>query len=444
MPHRQSIFSKGFVSRRPIQVEDQEYGNETAPRRARGQFRPMLSSSKDLTQMAIESSKARLVQPLISQFGDFNNCRSESNEFGSSYRATSRYGPFSITSHTNRLFNSKTVKQDVKRLPSFVSQVQNCVRLDVTTSQSSPTETGNKSTFTCKCKTCTNPRCPSKIYNKKQIVFDGNVQTFCDGITMTSKLVDAECDGGPLCSKTDCGVNTTILTTIETDESTQVQEPIYCRPITVTEKSTSSLQFEYAYRRAKPKFYDETVPKVNTGCQCVTSDVEREEPKQSLQCFFRRNEPMSIESNYKETISGVKNLYNEGISEDFVDQGTDSCTVAKIKMPRCKESKCCSSRPHIPFSHRHYSKYHHNCKHPKEFQYGNEEDDMPVRHCADLCPRYMRKPCGRHCPPIRTMPSIRLPKRVLTSDRNIDDFVNKSRCYPKCKNTFGVQAVLLM
>lgn len=420
-------------------MEDEGYGNETMPRRTRGQFRPMLSSSKDLSQMAIESSKARMAKRQISQFGDFNSndCRNESNEFGSSYRATFRYGPFSITSHTNREFTSKT-----KKLQSFVSQVQNCARVDVTTSQSSPSETGNKSTFTCKCKTCTNSRCPSKLYNKKQIVFDGKVQTFCDGITMTSKLVDAECGEVPLCSKTDCGVNTTILTTIETDESTQVHEPIYCRPITVTEKSTSSLQFEYAYKRAKPEIYDQTVPKESIGCQCAASNVKREEPRQSVQCFYRRNEPMSMESNDKETTSGVKNQYNKGISDDFVDQGTDSCMLIRKQKPRYRES--CISRPHIPFSHRHYSKYHHNCKHPKEFQYDNKEDDMPVRHCEDLCPKHARKLCGRRCPPIRMMPSIRLPKRVLTSDRNIDDFVNKSRCYPKCKNTFGVQAVLLM
>ncbi|KAJ8721153.1 hypothetical protein PYW07_001928 [Mythimna separata] len=376
--------------------------------------RALLLSSDDVDMMAVHSSRVRLINDLVSKSKDHHATR----EFASCYHGPTRHfePPYSITSHTNREYAPETM-QVIPAYPSLVPAPQWCPYYRQMPEQISETNLIVDRMSNCRCAECRSADCPVRSYGRfrPQRIKD-NIMTFCDQWTMTPNLNDVSC-GTPIPSAVNCP---------------GVSDP---HDATLPVGGRDNLGKLNNYKMSKPA----PVPILKKGYAACPVNESR---KQINQQEYDENElPRSISIEYfyakkeKEKDNGSscnhstrKNLYNEGISDVVLKlptvpkkgpRGSASPSPARSRA----RAPSPGSSVDIPHSHR-SSRYH--------------------RHCAELSP-VDSKPCAL-MPSPRTSPckicsrnhakqqqrNIKLPKKVLTSEKVADSCAVKTKAhYPK-------------
>uniref|UniRef100_A0A2A4JZX9 Uncharacterized protein n=1 Tax=Heliothis virescens TaxID=7102 RepID=A0A2A4JZX9_HELVI len=400
MTHKQVKFGKDKRPRKVKPVEE-EYEGGSSYRRA------VLLSSDDVDRMAVESSRARLINHLVSKSAEHS-----SREFTSYYRGTTKHlePPFSITSHTNRVF-TPTVQKVIPAYPSLI-QARWCTYTKSTSAQNSKTNLTMDSKYDCKCGHCTSRSCPGN--NNKRQKFKNNIMTFCDRYTMTRIVNDASCGSAVIPSSTEGADADGVLASASsivplkgTESKVMVHQmcsPNYF-PVPILKKGyPGSLYYEYDSPKLKP----------NDSDQEIVRDIE---PLRSPR-VKSPGKKEDVATEYDDEYLSRKNIYNEGISD-----------VVAIKMPLSMDKV--SSRPaysrssmssdsdgdsYSPCSHRSDSKHHrHHCiKYPPREYYLDDAIEVPGR--LFMIPNPSLKAC-RRCKQLR---SIKLPKKVLQSERVVD------------------------
>lgn len=422
MTHKHVMFCKGKKARRLRHPSDDDYDW--------GSRRALLPSSNDVERMALESSRAQVNRRL----------NAGPKEFGSCYRTNPKYAepPFSITSHTER--KPKVVKvSQMSAFPSLVSEIRFSDHSDNTTPTSSQTDVNKERKFTCRCEHCSKPRCPAKIrITEKKTVFKDNVMTFSDRCTMTPKMVNNDCGYTESSIKVECGISPFRIRDVavrDTDERTSSPERM-CRPPTPILRRPCSPPMDHNYDQRRPCAYSEESDNHECEPECSVPKLRQ---LRSLKRFFMPKDS-SREHSGTNSPTRFKNIYNEGISDVIASRLPASCnqdqdSVLPDPIPDCSRTCLMSKCPeamhdmgnYIPFSHRHNSKYHSHCKIPND-----HECSVSDRQDVGPCPKAERKICRRTpIAPCRT-PYVRLPRKVLASERDIEGFIYKTQCN-KCK-----------
>lgn len=266
----------------------------------------------------------------------------------------------------------------------------------------------------------------------RSVFFRDNIVTFCNQCTMTPRLNDVSCGSSqcaiPLLITTDVGTSGTILNTPQSSKS--------CRRNSILKKS----QYDACedLNRFTKSWLDHRLPAPHvddSSCNGKTKPTKCYPRSACLQSSNNNVAPCTLESG-----SNRKMLYNEGISDEVAKQ---LCVIHKKHPPvydineetcsrlsiggRCYRDK---SDNYIPYSHNVNSKYHQNCK--KEVQPLMHKRSYVLRGLKDnecrnfeFEPLVLKKSSAGVC--LTHSRCISLPKRVLTSERNIEAFLK-----PKC------------
>lgn len=299
--------------------------------------------------------------------------------------------------------------------------------------------------YNCWCESCSTARrsaglglnfkyltpTPSPAFDRP-VFFRDNIVTFCNQYTMTPRLNDVSCGSSqcaiPLLITTDVGTSGTIPNTPQSSKS--------CRQNSILKKSQYDAykdlnRFAKAWldHRLTVSYVDDSSsngkPKPT---QCYPQSACLKSPNNNVL-------PCTLQSD-----STRKMLYNEGISDEVAKQ---LCVMHKNHPPvhdinegtssrlsiggRCYRDK---SDNYIPYSHNVNSKYHQNCKkelhpliHKRSYVLRGLKDD----ECRNLEfePLVLKKSSAGVC--LTHSRCISLPKRLLTSERNIEAFLK-----PKC------------
>ncbi|CAH0702149.1 unnamed protein product [Spodoptera exigua] len=402
MTQKEVKINKRKKCRKAKQVEN-EYENRGTRRRA------LLLSSDDVDRMAVESSRARLINHLVSKSDEHPH-----REFSSYYRRSSKFRepPFSVTSHANR--------EPFLKVPYVVPAYQSVVQSPrwcslshtmATSPQGSYTERMEIPPFVCKCANCTSAKCPGRKSNTcKTRKFKSNITTFCDQCTMTQNVHDVACGRTPIPS-----------TPIRSD----AVPPCCSSMLAIISKHCKQMHGRNAM-----------APAPNRGClYCMKNKAFCDiEPcrNQSVKCFFKKEQD---ECSDCPEIFSRKNIYNEGIS-DAVAGGFAPCARTVPTSPRCSSRTSISSsstNSNIPHSHRNESKYHKHCVDPPDRIFVQDNSSATTRgHYTDANPKLVaRGSCGaracRHHAPVAH--NIKMPKKVLTSERVLDHGTDRFPCH---------------
>ncbi|XP_035434037.2 uncharacterized protein LOC118265328 [Spodoptera frugiperda] len=401
MTQKQVKIGKSKKCRKVKQVED-EYESRGTRRRA------LLLSSDDVERMAVESSRARLINHLVSKSEDHSH-----REPAAYCRRSNKYQvPSSSVTHSSHA-NRVPIPKAPYVIPAYQSLVQPprwCPQSMKTSPQGSYTERMEIPPYICKCANCTSMNCPGRKGNgSNSRKFKGNITTFCDQCTMTPNVHDVACGRTPLLSS-----------------------PIYSDTVAPCCSSMFGLIDDHCkntHGRSGPS------PILKRGCMnCAKKktfcDFDPCKTK-SVKCFFKKERD---ESSDCEEIISRRNIYNEGIS-DMVTGRSAPCPRTVPCSPRCssRTSVTSSSRnSNIPHSHRNESRYHKHCVDPPDGVYVQDNFTETTRGPYTFAiPKLVArrtcgaKPCRRHSP---VMHNIKMPKKVLMSERVLDHGTERIPC----------------
>ncbi|KAM3963764.1 uncharacterized protein ACR2FA_002287 [Aphomia sociella] len=386
-----------------------------------------------------EKSRAFLINQIIGSPDE-----KLSNEFASYFYASdlNSDSPYSMTSHKilPRLENlGKALnKPTVPAYPSVVQSLRWSPHLEVSTADKPKYDVvDNIQKFNCRCENCAMKTCPSKAFYSNTIkpkIFKDNIMTFRDQYTMTPKLNDACCGiRTPLSSPkvSDVSVTASNVTVRDTQTRAQIQQvytpPTYSPQVIKNSECEEPVYKEYGYGHSN--YLDEAVRDTD-----VSKDYHEAELSKSMRApFIFKNKPCANHPHFEQYDNSRKVLYNEGIS----DMVASHYPITPVSIPSTKKvikdcsrisvmSKCCAeSEDTIPSSHRSESRYHNSCKRlgNKHFHYDSNAED--ARHLIAR-PKMAKKTFTSQ--PIKRFrtPFITLPKKVLTSERDIEAYIDKS------------------
>ncbi|CAG9579120.1 unnamed protein product [Danaus chrysippus] len=405
-------------------ISNVEHHSDDRPRRS------LLLSCEDVERMAVESSRARLMMQLVSEpnetsreFGSyFSNCRGLKDESD----------PFhTMTSHTSTIPIPKRI---IPTYPSMVQAIRWCPKIErskSTYSADSMTDSGDDdANFKCRCRKCKMRHCRGKVNsNSKPKCFKDNIVIFTDNSTMTPHVQD-----------TGCGSHSPIAPTSATSDVS----------IGTSESIPIEHDFSQTYRAAPIPILKK--PQVNRTMRESVRDTKIMIPKKPTKIFKKRSEGLICPNNSDESSGfeyGRKVIYNEGISDSLksgqsrrstptrsparTPSRTPTRTPTRVQSPvRVKRneskssvgSKVADKEATIPFAHRERSRYHSDCRHSISKTYRCEIDDHLQ---GTKSPKDFRKTVTSDASRRSPSPPIQLPKRVLTSERDIEAFVDKRK-----------------
>ncbi|CAH2108712.1 unnamed protein product [Euphydryas editha] len=369
--------------------------------------RPILFSSENVERMAVESSRARLIMQLLSE-------PNESSEKTSQYCRNKSV----VKSINNETITtpSRAAKFPAsnRNFTTYPTLVQQCLRWSPsieTYSEDSQTDTSCEGRFKCKCHRCKMNKCLAcRQKDTYQYTFKDNIVKFSDMSTMTRHVTDSGCGTCTSASTTD-NSNVSIPPDFNINDVFRVQtsqtDTIIPTPILKTPDNKNN--FDHILR--KDMGYQGRADLGNTTTVCNDYD--------NLLKYYTK--PLKNRSNFED--SG-RVLFNEGTDGSITNNTLPdfSLSARRIKS-QAKFNNC--HRPHrtnkrlgkktvIPYNHQTNSKYHYDCKESNNIYNAKNQEDLNY-----LAISPMMKP-ARH-----DTPSIRLPKRVLTSERNIEAFLDK-------------------
>lgn len=296
----------------------------------------------------------------------------------------------------------------------------------------------------CWCPSCTKARhrvglsldyqslkmSPSPTFDRP-VFFRDNIVTFCNQHTMTPRLNDVSCGSSK------CAIP--VLFTAEVGTSgpdlNAPQSSKTCRQNSILKKSKcDTYQDVTCFAKA---WLDH---KLSLSCDDDDGSNGKAKPTKCCPrpvCLLNDD----TLTNEQEPDANRKMLYNEGISDDVAKE---FCVMHRKHSPKNDLSqrigssrlsvgaKCYrnSSDNYIPYSHNINSKYHQNCK--KEVQplmrkrscvfHGFRDDECRT---LEIEPLVLKNTSAGAC--TTRSRCISLPKKLLTSEKNIEAFLN-----PKC------------
>ncbi|XP_028166647.1 uncharacterized protein LOC114357299 [Ostrinia furnacalis] len=407
-------------------------------------IRPVLHSSEDVKRMVEESSRARLISQIVAAPEDYL-----SRDFAASFKCATRDTdpPQFATSHKSRPEPRR--RTTIPTYPSLVQSLRWSPYVEVSSPESSHTNLLEEHPkFNCKCESCSVKNCPSRVSSVgtlKPVAFKDNIMTFSDRCTMTPRLNDA-------C----CGVCTPIPTTpkmsdvcVPPEIAVRDTETVTHFPNMYTNESCAPIPIlkrpEYSQPACTYGYCGHATGHVPVGIrQEAVRDTDIGEdycepikPK-SLKNFFKfkkKHEQPHCMPEYGRAV-----IYNEGISDMVANKCTIPIPPIRVPSPVAinRESSKVSVRSKtrcyldnddgIPYAHRSESRYHHSCKKPNLRPSYHCCDADEVRHLVES-PKIVRKTFTSTSRPARSyrVPSISLPRKVLTSEADIESYIDKGR-----------------
>ncbi|CAH2217784.1 jg1175 [Pararge aegeria aegeria] len=409
--------------------------------------RPLVLSSEDVAEMAVASSRARLMMELVKN--PINISRDDELYLLSKENE-------SIPAHAMTALAPSISKRIIPTYPTLIQNPRwKCS--DETYSPHSQTELEEDQQFRCKCHKCKMKQCQNREdlqENIKSFTFKDNIMRFTDKSTMTPKLIDAYCEACRPLNRTP-KTSDAYISTSDTDVRAAVSiQKTPTKPAPILKKRQCDNCFSYhKYNDEKNVCssvvsYDEAVRDTHkyNDYEKLLSYMPKREIADSL-CHINRGNAR-VDETFR------KNLYNEGISDSIADttiskfsgcstrlQPPTKCPIKdfsrfhgsirpSIKRDYSKVSYKCDveKKSVVPFAHRVQSKYHYGCKKSVkkvDFQY-----EECVRHEAAVSnetkcriPRLAQVSRVLLC----DRPKSKLPKKLLTSERDIDSFVGNRR-----------------
>lgn len=417
MTHKQVKFGKAKRSLKVKPVEDDYEGDSAS-------WRAVLLSSDDVARMAEESTRARLINHLVSKSDNQYGTR----EFASYYCGSSRHvePPCSITSHTNRVY----IPPALQVIPTYQSLIQTpqwCPYIRQTEEQNSQSDLAMNRKYNCRCVECLSADCPSRSNCRfRPRRMKDNIMTFCDQYTMTRILNDASCGCTPTSSTLNC---TTVSVPCETSMSGgRDQGRLKIHEMSNKLGTYTPIPILKKGHIVDPVNNDYRTKKFQDG----HNDVEP--PKtMSIECFFRKKDDGTG------CESSRKNIYNEGISDVALKypsspkKGSRSpATPMRARSRVTLSSECSDSEDNIPYSHRSESRYHRHCAEmlPRQFlDNGIGSRAASGQRMLVFSPKI--SPC-KTCSSKRSKQqqrNIKLPKKVLTSEKLADACSRKPKAH---------------
>ncbi|CAH0714731.1 unnamed protein product, partial [Brenthis ino] len=351
--------------------------------------KPLLLSLVDEKRMAVLSTKARLMMQLVSDPENFKNHTQTNQNVSPNYKKKSHSSPIPTPA--------------VATYPSLVENIRWNPYIDTCSEDSQFDNRAEDVSYICDL--CKNEYCHAQDYladNKKSFAFKDNIMRFSDNSTMTWMLNDIG-----------CGVRTPIAPTPNTSKVSISTSNIAVRDQSMTSVSQTTPPAPILKNGKKYR------GQVSFDSQCAMyNDYER-----LLKSVKKETvNPKNVE-NFANYGYYRKKLYNEGtpysIARELIRFPLTSIQIrslTKLNKPRHRITPkgIRDKKTVIPYAHTVHSKYHNTCNNC--FPNSNHSFDLndiaskDVKNKAILCER---------------TPSIRLPKRVLTSERYIDAFMDK-------------------
>ncbi|KAG6459814.1 hypothetical protein O3G_MSEX011623 [Manduca sexta] len=380
------------------------------PKTAEYERRAVLSSYDDFSRVAVDNSRVRLISQIVNQTDGY-----PPNEFTSYYYGSQYNHPkYSLTSHAAYTPQRRKCPT-ISSYPSVVGLRWNS-NLETSSVEDSQTDINNH-TFTCKCENCRMKYCRSKnpSLNTLKPTFKGNIMTFSDKETMTPKLRDA-CAA---CSSPSIPRMSNVSVTASCTRDIQAGGPfVECDPIPILKKQNLYKCERCGYRKEKNI---DIIQQPERDIDICDGYQECVKPRSIKSIFKRRREKRC------EVEPPRKTLYNEGIDDIVAGRCPLTPTVVVPPMELNSESSRVSipsraipNRLGIPYSHRTQSKYHNTCKRSASRLKCNDDDELKhlVASPKVLQRCYTSKPV-KHL----KLPNIKLPRKVLTSERDIESYV---------------------
>lgn len=411
--------------------------------------KPVLHSSDDVKKMVEENARARIISQIV---GDPDCC--PVRDFAASFRSATRNStpPQFTTSH-------KICPEMRQRttLPTYPLLVNQSLRwnpyVEMSSAENSQTNIipEEKPKNNCRCKSCSVRNCPSRVTSSgtlKPVRFKDNIMTFSDQFTMTPRLNDA-------C----CGVCTPIPATprvsdvcVPPEVAVRHTETVTHFPLMYTHQSCAPIPIlkrpDLDQSACAYGYCGHTTGHVPVGIrQEAVRDTDMGEdycepikPK-SLKNFLKFRKKLDDQPHCMPEY-GRKIIYNEGIC----DTVANNCPMPPISVPppiniiressrvAIKNQCYIDTEDGIPYAHRSESRYHHSCKKPDLRPVYHLSDADEVRHLVES-PKIVRKKfTSRVMRNIRT-PAICLPRKVLTSEPDIESYIDQERESPVCETS---------
>lgn len=368
--------------------------------------RPILFSSENMERMAIESSRARLVMQLLSEpkesLEKTSQYSRDESTVGSIYRK-----PSTKSSRTDKF---PVCKRNFTTYPSLVQQ---CLRWSPsidTFSEDSQTDTSCTGRFKCKCNNCKMNNCLAcKQMDTIQYSFKDNIVKFSDMSTMTRNVIDSGCGTyTPASTRDNSNVSIApsdvILKNVLRIQTSQT-DTVFPTSILKTDNKNNVYHIF-----GKDKKYGERAYFENT--RTVFNDYDN-----LLKGYTKSRQKVSdVEESRRFPV-------NEGINGFITNNTLQDISLrnrkikSQMKFDHChrphRVNKCFDKKTVIPHTHQTNSKYHNDCKEPNDVHNVKIHEDLNELVVSSILK------------PVRNDASIRLPKRVLTSERDIEAFMEK-------------------
>lgn len=448
MPHKKCPKSRGvkFRATRPA-LEHEQYELDN---------RPSLFSSQDMSHMAVQNRRARLISSIVGKVHP-------SREFAANFYGMAMHtkSPFLFTSHENL---ESCIPKGNAVYPTYPSLVQQTLRWNPTVESSSISQSDlDESRYHCLCAECTTSTCPSRKSSSsalRQSIFRDNIMTFNNQCTMTTRVNDACCGicrgVPPLLSTHDAAVAVCYSVDKPDDLEYDVESCSLKCPIPILKKQDNFSKWcqERDWCNEKCDLEHEAVRDTDTADyeMCVFKNTK---------CNTTKPRDRSENRNADMHVKPIrKMLYNEGISDEVASNclhpPPPSCSLPRPYSPR--PTTTCNHLPaspkyydefeeqetYIPYSHR-SSKYHHDCKRtPSTIYmmdsklYDRRPDLDEIGHLMN-CSGSVKKALTKKYMTTSNNQCIQLPKRVLTSEKDIEAFITKrpdgQKCYTSGTNT---------
>ncbi|XP_031762910.2 uncharacterized protein LOC116412657 [Galleria mellonella] len=392
-------------------------------------------SYKDTDMITTEQSRARLINQIIG-----STDKNLSNEFASYYYQSNSYSdPFCLlTSHTVaprlKSLGKSTALSPIPAYPSTVQSLRWSPYVEVSTPDESQIEaTDDRPKIICRCENCTMKTCPSKVYSsKRSSKFKDNIMTFSDQYTMTPKLNDACCGVcTPLTSPkvSNVAITTSNIAVRDTQTRAEIQQ-VYAPPksaIPILKNCEYLDPVNKDYKHCHGTYFDDAERDTY-----VRNDYNECDQSNPTKITYER-EPIIDHPYCEHCHNPRKVLYNEGISDSIANHypiepvrvPSPTNVVKDYRRVSVMSKYCIDSEDKIPFSHRNDSKYHYSCKTPNSNKHFCCDSDTEEVKRLTANPKTVRKTYTSQVKRIRT-PSIILPKKVLTSERDIESYIDKS------------------
>ncbi|KAJ0175881.1 hypothetical protein K1T71_009040 [Dendrolimus kikuchii] len=370
-------------------------------------------------KMFEEGSRSQMIQEIV-----YRPAELATREFTSYYREPGlqtepKCGIISYSS------NSHKNHPDISAYPTFMNSLKWNPYIETTSARNSqsdfqePTKFSNhiknnskhskelkETKYNCRCDSCNGRHCPSKLSSTtlRANIFKDNIMTFSEKFTMTPKLCDAGCGSLHIAKNkvSDVSVTASNVAVRETQIYSQCTPlPILKKPYDLKKKDT---QVSVGYEPERDTF---------------TDDIDVVKSK-SIRSFFKSR---------KKHETPRRNVYNEGISDVVVNQRprTVSRVASPINVKQGSKATVINHRypeheNYIPFSHRNDSKYHDSCKSSTLDVRYNDSDDIKrlIANPQVFRRTYTNKPLKYY-----RSPPIKLPRKVLTSEQDIDSYIDK-------------------